>query len=150
MAVKIYRDNDKLSAHFTVNEFKCSDSEYAFIEEKLVKRLEKFWQWGVTSVVITSGYRTPDYSVKVGGARTDAHTKGLAVDIICYKGKKALNSIKTACIAQEIGFSGIGIIDETAVHVDVRTKMNYTNSHWWGDERKNLNNINDFYSGFKC
>ena len=81
----------------------------------------------------------------MGGSRDDAHTKGIAADIICYKNKKVLESEYVSCLAELIGFSGIGIISANSVHVDVRTTKNYKNGHWWGDERNGNNYISSFF-----
>ena len=87
----------------------------------------------------------PDCSVAVGGYRNDAHTKGIAADVICYdKNGYQIASSRVAWEAEQIGFTGIGIIDNTAIHLDVRTTSNYSNGHWFGDERNGDNNIPTF------
>lgn len=53
-----------------------------------------------------------------------------------------------ACFAELIGFSGIGIIDNTAIHVDRRTTKNYTNGHWFGNEQTGEDNISSFFNYF--
>ena len=74
MAIKTYslkRDgNTKLSEHFTVREFACSDgSDQIKIDPKLVDYLEKIRQHLGKPVLITSGYRTPAHNAKVGGVK---------------------------------------------------------------------------------
>lgn len=153
MAVKKYsaKKNVKLSKHFMSNEF-CSHvngtktTDTIYISPELVKKLEKFFAYGIESVVILSGYRNKQADISVGGNGVGAHTLGIAADIICYKGGKALSGEQVACLAQLIGFTGIGITGSTGCHVDVRTIQNYTNGHWWGDERNGNDYITDFFS----
>jgi hypothetical protein len=49
-----------------------------------------------------------------------------------------------AAVAERVGFTGIGIIDSTAVHCDIRNSTNYKNAHWFGDERTGNDNISTF------
>ena len=160
MAVKTYsyKKNKKLSTHFYSNEFASKSGSKLYdnkilIEEGLVKDLEKFFDYGITSIVISSGYRTPQHSIDVGGGAKDAHTYGLAADIIGYVNNKVVPQSYMACYAQLIGFNGIGIINgNEALHVDKRTAANYNgNGHWWGDERPNsrTDNIKSFFTYFK-
>ena len=77
-------------------------------------------------------------------------TKGIAADIIVYKSTGILYPSEIiAEAAERVGFTGIGIIDNTAVHVDVRCKDNYVNDHWFGDERTGDDNIKTFQKGTK-
>lgn len=91
MSTKIYslnKDGEKfLSAHFQVKEFKCKDgSDKILINTDLINALEALYKHlNCKAINITSGYRTPTHSVKVGGYSTDQHTKGNAADITCKK-----------------------------------------------------------------
>lgn len=153
MAIKSYslkKDGyKKLSKHFNVSEFKAHDgnrivTDKILISTDLIKKLEKFFNYGITSVVIVDGYRTKDCSLKWGGGGNDAHTRGLAADIQIYKDGKPITPEITACLAQLIGFNGIGIM-QNSCHVDVRTAKTYKNGHWWGDERNGSNYIKDYF-----
>lgn len=154
MSVKKYslsqQADKKISKHFTVDEFKAHDSgkitsDTVKVDTELIKKLEKFFNYGITAVVIADGYRTRECSLKWGGGGDDAHTRGIAADIICYKGETALSAEEIACIAQIIGFSGIGIMDGSC-HLDVRNAKNYKNAHWWGDERNGNNAVGDYFA----
>lgn len=152
MALKKYntKKNLKLSKHFTSNEFRSHVSgelttKEILIDNKLIEKLEKFFKYGITKVVILSGYRDKKADLLVGGYGYGAHTKGIAADIVCYKKGKALSGEQVACLAQLIGFSGIGITGSTGCHVDIRTTKNYVNGHWWGDERNGNNYIADYF-----
>jgi len=141
-----------LSKHFAKREFacKCGKVHDFTIDPELIDKLEKLHTLtGATAIYITSGYRCPIYSKSVGGYFNDAHTKGIAADIVIDGKYKRLSSEAVAEAAERVGFSGIGIIDNTAVHVDVRNDNNYVNSHWFGDERSGNDNIKTFQTGRK-
>lgn len=135
----------QLSDHFYSGEFTCDCGIEHTIDSELINKLEKLYTAiGADAIMITSGFRCPDCSVKVGGTKTDAHTRGIASDIIVRKGNNYVKSEDVAEYAEKVGFSGIGIIDSHAVHVDVRNSHNYVNSHWFGDERTGNDNIKTF------
>jgi hypothetical protein len=136
--------NVQLSPHFKVGEFRCKDgSDKIIIDLKLITLLERLRdKLGCSSINITSGYRTPSHSVKVGGYKTDNHTKGMAADIVCIKDGKRINAKYVCCAAQDLGIKGIGYINSTSTHIDTRTKK------WYGDETKNINTIISFYDYF--
>ncbi len=153
MAVKKYsaKKNKKLSKHFNSTEFKSHvggrlTTDTIKIDTDFIKMLEKFFDYGIETVCIISGYRNKEADIGVGGNGSGAHTKGIAADIMCYKNGKALSGESIACLAQLIGFSGIGITGSTGCHVDIRNSKNYVNSHWWGDERNGENYIKDYFA----
>lgn len=139
--------NGQLSAHFHSSEFACKRCGATHtISQDLINKLESLYsRLNCSKIIVTSGYRDPDCSVAVGGYRNDAHTLGIAADVICYdKNGYQISSARVAWEAEQIGFTGIGIIDSTAIHLDVRTTSNYSNGHWFGDERNGDNNIPTF------
>lgn len=148
-----------LSQHFSKREFTCKCShgaEHDFkINDGLINKLEKLHDlMNAHEIIITSGYRCPEWSVSVKGYYNDAHTKGIAADIVvtfCDPDGvvRNYNSELIAEAAERVGFTGIGIIDNTAVHVDVRSEDNYVNGHWFGDERTGNNDIKTFQKGTK-
>lgn len=149
-----YTKDIKLSAHFSLHEFKCPASATIKYSEELIAMLEKIFNKcpNISKGIITSGYRTPAYSIKVGGSKTDAHTCGLACDIIFYdKNNKVIAPKYIACIAQELGFGGIGVMN-SSIHLDIRHLGGYTNKKWWGDETTGYSlsaNGKDFYGYYK-
>lgn len=155
MAVKEYTGDIKLSKHFKGHEFYSKNSNgvvttYKFkMDKNLIKKLEKFYSYGIKSIIITSGYRTPVDSVVVGGFADDAHTRGFAVDAIFYnKNNETIPSRYIACLAQLLGFTGIGIITKDAVHLDIRTEKTYKNGKWFGDETTGAT-YSDFFEKYK-
>lgn len=143
-----------LSPHFDLSEFKCGcgKSHDIPINPALIEKLEKLYTlMNAHAVIITSGFRCPEYSRSLpGGYFNDAHTKGIAADIMVVRnanGKPYYDAESVAECAERVGFSGIGIIDGFAVHVDIRDNTNYVNSHWFGDERTGNDNIQTFQRG---
>lgn len=144
-----------LSKHFSAREFtcKCGKCHKADIDAGLIDKLEQLHDlMDAHEIVITSGFRCPEWSVSVGGYANDAHTKGIASDIkVSFCDADGVvrwySSDFVAEGAERVGFSGIGIIDNTAVHVDIRNDKNYVNSHWFGDERTGNDNIVTFQKG---
>lgn len=140
-----------MTAHFDRREFTCKcGCGKSDINPELVNKLEQIYayfartQTGVRAICVTSGIRCSTYSPKVGGYRNDAHTKGIAADIIVYKSDGTrYTAEQIAAVAEKCGFSGIGLMSG-ACHVDIRNKNNYVNSHWFGDERTGNNAISTF------
>lgn len=126
----------KITEHFDSSEFRCN-CEKEGINTELVKRLERlFAAIGADKILISSGYRCPDCSVKVGGYRNDMHTKGGAADLVVYKNGKPLNSKEVCAIAEDTGlFNGIAVIDNSYVHLDIRGVIPYSNNRWLGNEQ---------------
>lgn len=153
MAVKTYSlktDGDKYcSAHTKVREMRCKDgSDKILIDTELMEMIEKlFAKLQCSKYIISSGYRTPDYSGKVGGFSTDQHTKGKAVDACFYdKNGKIISAKIVCCVAQDVGFKGIANISSKYqyVHLDMRDSGTYK-----GDEIKSYKTVTaDFYGYF--
>lgn len=146
-----------LSKHFSAREFtcKCGKCYKSDVKPDLITMLEKLHDlMGAHEIIITSGYRCSEWSLAVGGYANDAHTKGIAADIkvsFCDDDGvvRYYNSELIAEAAERVGFSGIGIIDNTACHVDIRNDSNYVNSHWFGNEMTHNDNIETFQKGTK-
>lgn len=108
MAVKTYskkKYGDSLvSKNFKVKEFACNDgSDTVKIDIVNVNKLQKIRDYFNKSIKITSGYRTPSYNKKIGGASSSYHTKGMAADIVV----SGVDSIKVAMYAESIGCGGV-------------------------------------------
>ena len=143
-----YTKDKQLSPHFKLSDFKCKESNIIKYSDELIALLEKIFTTckNISDKKVENGYRTPDYSVKVGGSRNDGHTVGIAIDIIFYDNANKIISPKVmACICQDLGFTGIGIMKDS-IHLDVRTTANYKNGKWWGDETNGKDDIKDFYA----
>ncbi len=137
--------NTRLSAHFQVKEFKCKDgSDTIIVNMDLINLLELLYdKLGAGAINITSGYRTPSHSVKVGGYATDQHTKGNAADITAKKKDGTPFSSKDITLAlEDLNHTcGIGLINKNgSVHLDVRGKK------CWFDETNGEKIVQSWYA----
>lgn len=135
-----------ISPHFKLKEMACKDgSDKVLYSTELMEKLEELRAYGGFTVSINSGYRTPAYNKKIGGASRSQHTLGTAADIVVRKNGAVVNTKKLCCLCQTLGFKGIGYISANAIHVDMRSSGTYR-----GDERKGYGgNVNgDFYRYF--
>lgn len=125
--------NIQLAKHFKVGEFRCKDgTDKILINQQLPLVLENLYtyldnKYGIRAININSGYRTPSHSVKVGGYATDQHTKGNASDIhVLLKNGKRLDAKKICLALEDLKHNGgVGYINTTSVHVDLRGKKVY-------------------------
>lgn len=116
----------KVSTHFKVNEFACSDgSDAVFIAPALVKVLQNIRVHFGKPVHINSAYRTPTKNKAVGGAAYSQHMYGMAADIHI----DGVSPKEIAAYAEKLltDTGGIGVY-KSFCHVDVRK----TKSRWNG------------------
>lgn len=117
----------KLSANFKVKEFACNDgSDVVFVAPGLVQVLQQIRSHYGKPVTIHSGYRTPTYNKKVGGATYSQHCYGTAADISI----KGVSVKELAAYARSLmpTRGGIGIYaSQGFVHVDVRENVSSWN-----------------------
>ena len=119
--------NKKVSGHFSVYEFACSDkSDTVLIDTELVNILEQVRAHFGKPVHINSAYRTPAYNISVGGSPESQHCQGTATDIVI----SGIDPIRIALYLSSLPYfakrGGIGYYSRTQltggfVHVDVRT-----------------------------
>lgn len=104
--------------HFTGKEFRCKDGTEEFLYcPNLIEVLEIIRKSLKAPVIINSGYRTPEWNAKTGGAKCSYHMKGMAADIAV----KGHTTKEVAEIASRILGNHGGVIRYTNfVHVDVR------------------------------
>jgi uncharacterized protein YcbK (DUF882 family) len=111
--------NKQLSKHFNEEEFRCRDGSIKPIDKALIEGLERLRELaGNKSIHINSGYRSPTYNKKIGGAPRSQHVQGKAADITIA----GFTPRQVAELAEKVPRfrnGGIGIYD-TFTHVDVR------------------------------
>lgn len=97
----------------------------------MIYKLERLHEiFNAKSIIINSGYRCSKHDIAVGGNGSGEHTRGNAADITIYgQDGKPIDTRYIACVAQDIGFTGIGRISNTSIHVDTRP-----GKVWYGDE----------------
>ena len=76
--------DDRVTDHFRLREFANSlDGNKLLINPEVIsfyQDLEKFRVWYGRPMVITSGYRSPEFNKSVGGVSNSYHLRGLAID----------------------------------------------------------------------
>lgn len=111
--------NEKVGQHFKVREFACKDgSQVVFIDTHLVTILDILRNKIGKPVIITSGYRTPEWNTKCDGAKYSYHMRGMAADIrVNGMTPKQVASILNGIIPNECGI----IVYSGWVHIDTRS-----------------------------
>lgn len=111
--------NEKVSEHFTISEFKCTDnSRVVVLNKALIDVLETIRKHFNKPVIINSGYRTVAYNSQLKNSSPKSqHTHGNAADIrIPGITPLALYNFINSFYRNSLG---LGLYD-TFVHVDVR------------------------------
>lgn len=110
--------NTKISEHFKVSEFACSDgSDTVFISDDLIKVLENIRNHFESPVTVISGYRTDYHNRRINGAKFSQHKYGMAADIV-VKNVPA-NDVQNYIDEIWGDTYGMGIADRYT-HIDVR------------------------------
>jgi uncharacterized protein YcbK (DUF882 family) len=102
--------------HFLPEELACREGGRVFTHLETGLALEKLRDRMQSPLKINSAYRTPQYNLKVGGAKMSMHLKGRAFDIHC---PTVLFAVQVMLNARELGFGGIGYYPrQHFVHID--------------------------------
>ncbi len=109
--------------HFDFEEFDCPTLEGSGLPTTdggkmnldFLHKLDEARELAGVPFKITSGYRSPQHNLDVGGRVGSSHIKGLAVDIACVNSHQR-QKILTALI--QVGFKRIGI-GKTFLHTDL-------------------------------
>ena len=111
----------QISKNFRLSEFRPGRHTYEYIRisPTLIRVLEEIRAQAGRPVIVTSGYRPPDYNREVGGVSNSTHIDGLAADIYCEGlTTDQLYDICDQVIGQQ---GGVGHYPQSGiVHVDVR------------------------------
>ncbi len=123
-------------------------SDTVLVDTELMDMVERlFAKLNCKKYIISSGYRTPQHDIAVGGNGKGYHTKGQAVDACFYdKTGNIIPAPIVCCVAEDLGFGGIANISKNYryVHLDVRKGKRY-----FGDETKSNNTVtHSFYDYF--
>ena len=94
--------------YFTYGEFDSPDLKGSGknVSDELINMLDIVRKKYGKSVVINSGYRTPEHNKSVGGTPESSHIKGLAADIAC---NNSTDRFKLEGVLREVGFKRIGM-----------------------------------------
>lgn len=110
--------NENVGKYFKVKEFACKDgSPIVFIDDYLCTILDILRNKLGKPVIITSGYRTPEWNAKCEGAKYSYHMRGMAADIrVNGTSAKELANKLDKIVPDECGI----IVYKSWVHFDVR------------------------------
>jgi uncharacterized protein YcbK (DUF882 family) len=127
MSVKTYskktEGDKKLSANFRVDEFACNDgSDEVLIDDALVAILQAIRDHTGRTVVLNSGYRTPGYNRRIGGASQSYHVKGQAGDFnVAGYSPSAVRKLIESGVVRGVNPDKIGLGSyENFTHIDTR------------------------------
>lgn len=142
-----YNSKNQLSAHINASELRCKcygthnitvNTELIDKIEKLISEIAKIYNVPINKVVIniSSANRCKKHDINVGGSGWGMHCVGKALDFQIVCNGVIIKSKLIACIAQEIGFTGIGRIKSVGeyIHCDVGTLAEHGGKKWLGDE----------------
>lgn len=124
----------QLSEHFQVWEFQSYDEQLGYLttddiylDDLNIKYLEDiFGAFNCSKIVITSGYRSEDFDIRIGGF-AGYHSKGQAVDFMCYdQNGNVIESSHICCHCELMGVLGIGY-GGNYTHIDTRDWKSFFN-----------------------
>ena len=115
-----------LTKNFHIDEFKCNDGtevpqEYRNNVIDLATNLQVLRDYLGKPIYINSGYRSPEYNAKVGGAKRSQHKLAKAADIV-VKGMtptEVADAIEKLIKEGKMKHGGLGRY-KTFTHYDVR------------------------------
>jgi uncharacterized protein YcbK (DUF882 family) len=104
--------------HFTEAEMRCKGTGRCLMDPAFMDRLEALRQAFAKPMPITSGYRAPEYNVRVSSTGLDGpHTTGRAVDVRVT----GADALRLVSLAVAHGFTGIGVSQKGGarfIHLD--------------------------------
>ncbi|HLO11238.1 MAG TPA: D-Ala-D-Ala carboxypeptidase family metallohydrolase [Pseudoneobacillus sp.] len=104
---------------YTGDHYKFVNSWQNTLDPKLIYYMEKLYfilapKLGVNQIIVTSGFRSPQYQRQIGGVANSPHCAGWAIDISANEGERFI----VADAAYSIGFGGIAI-GNGFTHIDI-------------------------------
>lgn len=109
--------------YFSAADF-AKASPACFIEDMspdLLARLDRAREIAGIPFVVSSAFRSSDWERSKGRSGKGAHTRGLAVDIVCHD---SFERYKIVFAAVAAGFPRIGVA-KGFVHLDIDTSLSY-------------------------
>lgn len=119
---KDYKNNIKVSNHFSLWEFESPDTKEVVLDVRLLNKLEDLRELIEEPIIISSGYRTPEYNAKINGHPNSYHMRGMAADIY----SPVVNFVRLGYKAKEVFFPCVIIYTRKKfVHVDIGNKTKF-------------------------
>jgi hypothetical protein len=101
--------------HFSPAEIACNGDGLLLIHPDSMDKLERLRARIGAPMIVNSGYRSPEYNARVGGAPQSKHMQGRAFDIRMA----GHDPIEFEHLAREVGFTGFGFYrSQGFMHVD--------------------------------
>jgi len=132
----------KLTENFHIDEFKCKDGssvpgEYVETVKTLAEQLQKIRDHFGKPITIISGYRSPEYNSRIGGARRSQHMLATAADIVVagVDSIEVWKAVKQLVADGVLLKGGVGLY-KTFVHYDIRGR----NARWYGTGMRKYKN----------
>jgi uncharacterized protein YcbK (DUF882 family) len=114
---------------FKPSETMSKDGAKGDIKDELRDVLNKMRQQFGQPIYVVSGYRSPSYNLKVGGAKNSLHMEGLAADLRLPE--SASDRDRLLRITLSYNFGGRGFY-KTFIHVDLRQLLAKPAAYWVG------------------
>jgi len=131
----------KLEKNFNLSEFRCKDGtdvpeELLANVRKLAKNLQVIREHIGKPIKVISGYRSPSYNRRIGGARRSQHMLATAADIkVAGMSPSEVKAVIVGLIKSgKIDSGGVGLY-KTFTHYDTRGR----NARWHGSGVKDDN-----------
>ena len=131
----------KLEKNFNLSEFRCKDGsdvpeELLANVRKLAKNLQVIREHIGKPIKVISGYRSPSYNRRIGGARRSQHMLATAADIkVAGMSPSEVKAVIVGLIKSgKIDSGGVGLY-KTFTHYDTRGR----NARWYGSGVKDDN-----------
>ena len=131
----------RLEKNFHLSEFRCKDgtpvpNEFLDNVKKLAENLQVLRDHIGKPIRVISGYRSPSYNKRIGGARRSQHMLATAADVkVTGMSPVEIKEIITLLIEEDkMDSGGVGLY-KTFTHYDIRGR----NARWYGSGVKDDN-----------
>lgn len=107
-----------MNNYFSDNEFRCKcgcGCGINYMSSKLISMLNLARELLNEPIIISSAYRCKNHNSNIGGVNNSAHSKGLAVDIVCNDNEYRFKLLK---VLFKVGFNRIELAP-TWIHIDI-------------------------------
>ena len=140
-----------MSKHFKLEEFACSSSGQALMNEQLLQALEEIRERLGEPMIITSGYRSDQHpitqsKIDKGAKHGGAHHLGYAADVMSAHGFRSTAST----ILHEQGWNHDAIEAQLAHLTGSNTSRAYNRSIYLPERRKMMQEWSNYLEQLSC